>query len=162
MGGVSSGVIDFEDSMGASPSMFADRVGGERERMEREMRERMDRGERERMERERGGGGQPAGQNGGEYTDNRHDYADSSARAIPPGLLPPNPNNPLSPPNLPQNPRSDPQNPLSEDFWNASHSQYGGSDGGRIAPPPQLSFTDLKNAGIVGSAGEIYRPVPSS
>ena len=38
-------------------------------------------------------------------------------------------------------------------FWgsNGNHSQYGGMDGGRIAPPPQLSFTDLKNAGIMNN-----------
>jgi KH domain len=38
-------------------------------------------------------------------------------------------------------------------FWgsNGNHSQYGGMDGGRIAPPPQLSFTDLKIAGIMNN-----------
>jgi rRNA processing protein Krr1/Pno1 len=38
-------------------------------------------------------------------------------------------------------------------FWgsNGAHSQYGGMDGGRIAPPSQLSFTDLKNAGIMNN-----------
>ena len=38
-------------------------------------------------------------------------------------------------------------------FWGpaGTHSQYGGMDGGRIAPPSQLSFTDLKNAGIMNN-----------
>ena len=63
------------------------------------------------------------------------------------------------PPGLPPNNSNSSSLHNGEDvtmLWNSTHSQYGGTDGGRIAPPPQLSFTDLKNAGIMSSGGTYY------
>ena len=67
----------------------------------------------------------------GDYLDGDRERNSPSSRIGPPGLNP----NPLSSSATPEE---------TNQYW----SSYGGTDNGRMAPPPHLSYTDMKNAGI--------------
>ena len=66
------------------------------------------------------------------------DYLEGDRERTPPSTR-------LGPPGLNPNPLSNSATPEeTNQYW----SSYGGTDNGRMAPPPHLSFTDMKNAGI--------------
>lgn len=95
-------------------------------------------------DRERDRDRQNIGLSVGEFLDTDRERSVPPPRLGPPGLNP----NPLST-SVPQA-----MDETSQYWANNTHGQYGGTDGGRIAPPPHLSFTDMKNAGIRNDADQ--------